>query len=47
MRKILSHMRKAVDDYDCFDLAANMDFLLVYTCTENGENPELIIYNNR
>ena len=31
----------------CFGLAANMDFLLVCTYEENGENPELIIYKKR
>ena len=31
----------------CFGLAANMDFLLVCTYDENGENPELVIYKKR
>ncbi|MBR3610837.1 MAG: helix-turn-helix domain-containing protein [Oscillospiraceae bacterium] len=31
----------------CFGLAANMDFLLVCSYEENGENPELIIYKKR
>ena len=31
----------------CFGLVANMDFLLVCTYEENGENPELIIYKKR
>lgn len=31
----------------CFGLAANMDFLLVCTYEENGENPELIVYKKR
>ena len=31
----------------CFGLAANMDFLLVCTYDENGENPELIVYKKR
>ena len=31
----------------CFGLAANMDFLLVCTYEENGENPELVIYKKR
>lgn len=30
-----------------FGLAANMDFLLVCTCGENGEEPELVIYKKR
>ena len=31
----------------CFGIAANMDFLLVCTCEENGENPELVVYKKR
>ena len=31
----------------CFRIAANMDFLLVCTYEENGENPELVIYKKR
>lgn len=31
----------------CFGIAANMDFLLVCTYEENGENPELVIYKRR
>ena len=31
----------------CFGIAANMDFLLVCTYEENGENPELVIYKKR
>ena len=31
----------------CFGIAANMDFLLVSTYEENGENPELVIYKKR
>ena len=31
----------------CFGLVANMDFLLVCTYEENGENPELVIYQKR
>jgi len=31
----------------CFGLAANMDFLLVCTYDENGENPELLFYKKR
>lgn len=30
-----------------FGLTANMDFLLVCTYAENGENPELVIYKKR
>ncbi len=31
----------------CFGLAANMDFLLVCSYEENGENPELVVYKKR
>ncbi|MBE6878398.1 MAG: helix-turn-helix domain-containing protein [Ruminococcaceae bacterium] len=31
----------------CFGVAANMDFLLVCTYEENGENPELVVYKKR
>lgn len=31
----------------CFGIVANMDFLLVCTCEENGENPELVVYKKR
>ena len=31
----------------CFGIAANMDFLLVCTYGENGENPELVIFKKR
>lgn len=31
----------------CFGIAANMDFLLVCTYEENGENPELVAYKKR
>ena len=34
-------------DNRCFGLVANMDFLLVCTYEENGENPELVIYKKR
>ena len=30
-----------------FGIAANMEFILVCTYGENGENPELIIYKKR
>ena len=32
---------------ECFGIAANMDFLLVRTYEENGENPELVMYKKR
>ena len=31
----------------CFGIAANMDFILVCTYEENGENPELVIFKKR
>ena len=31
----------------CFGIVANMDFLLVCTYEENGENPELVFYKKR
>ena len=34
-------------DGRCFGIAGNMDFLLVCTYEENGENPELVIYKKR
>ena len=31
----------------CYGIVANMDFLLVCSYEENGENPELVIYKKR
>lgn len=31
----------------CFGIAANMEFILISTYEENGENPELVIYKKR
>ena len=31
----------------CYGIAANMDFLLICSYEENGENPELVIYKKR
>ena len=31
----------------CFGIAANVEFILVCTYEENGENPELVIYKKR
>ena len=31
----------------CFGVAANMDFILICTYEEGGENPELVIYKKR
>ena len=35
------------DGSRCFGIAANMDFILVCTYEENGENPELVVYKKR
>ena len=35
------------DSSVCFGIIANMDFLLVCTYEENGENPQLILYKKR
>ena len=35
------------DSGRCFGILANMDFLLVATYEEGGENPELILYKKR
>lgn len=31
----------------CYGIAGNMDFLLICSYEENGENPELVIYKKR
>lgn len=31
----------------CFGITANMDFILICTYEENGENPELVLYKKR
>lgn len=31
----------------CFGIVANMDFILISTYEENGENPELVVYKKR
>ena len=31
----------------CFGIAANMDFILICSYGENGENPELLVYKKR
>ena len=31
----------------CFGIAANMEFILVSTYEENGENPEVVVYKKR
>ena len=31
----------------CYGIAANMEFLLICSYGENGENPELIVYKKR
>lgn len=35
------------DESTCFGIAANMEFILVCSYEENGENPELIVYKKR
>ena len=35
------------DESVCFGVVANMEFILVCTYEENGENPELILYKKR
>jgi len=35
------------DQNRCFGIAANMDFILVCTYEENGENPQLVLYKKR
>ena len=40
-------LESTLGDHRCFGLAAGMDFLLVCTYDENGENPELVIYKKR
>ena len=42
-----SQLESEFGDGRCFGIVANMDFLLVCTYEENGENPELIIYKKR
>ena len=31
----------------CFGIVCSMDFILIATYEENGENPELVIYKKR
>ena len=31
----------------CYGICANMDFLLICSYEENGENPELVMYKSR
>lgn len=33
--------------YRCFGVVANMDFILICSYEENGENPELVVYKKR
>ena len=35
------------DNSRCFGIAANVDFILVCSYEENGENPELVVYKKR
>ena len=42
-----SQLECDLDGNRCFGIVANMEFLLVCTYEENGENPELIFYKKR
>ena len=42
-----SQLECEFDRSTCFGIAANMDFILVSTYGENGENPELVVYKKR
>lgn len=42
-----SQLECEFDGNRCFGIAGNMDFLLVCSYEENGENPELVIYKKR
>ena len=42
-----NQLESLFDESICFGVLANMDFILICTYEENGENPELIIYKKR
>ncbi len=42
-----SQLESKLGDGRCFGIAANMEFLLVCSYGENGEDPELVIYKKR
>ena len=43
----LGNQLESESENRCFGIVASMDFLLVCTYEENGENPELVIYKKR
>ena len=44
---VLNQLPCIFDESKCFGIVANMEFILVCTYEENGENPELVIYKKR
>ena len=42
-----NQLESEIDAGFCFGVLANMDFIMVCTYEENGENPELILYKKR
>ena len=42
-----SQLESEFGENRCFGIVANMEFLLICTYEENGENPELVIYKKR
>ena len=42
-----NQLEPEIDAGFCFGVLANMDFIMVCTYEENGENPELILYKKR
>ena len=42
-----NQLESEIVDGLCFGILANMDFIMVSTYEEDGENPELIMYKKR
>ncbi len=42
-----NQLKSEFDGDRCFGIVANMDFILIATYEEKGENPELVIYKKR
>lgn len=42
-----NQLESEFDEGRCFGVLANMDFILICTYEQNGENPELVIYKKR
>ena len=42
-----NQLESLFDESICFGVLANMDFILICTYEENGENPELLVYKKR